>query len=132
MPDADERDPRVFFSIERTFLAWTRTGLALMAFGFVIARLGLFLKQMQDMGGKAGLVQGVPESSPGVSLWIGTAVVVLGIVVQGLSLLQYQQLRARFLAGEAVIGRGLPLPQIVGVTLLLAGIGLAVYLVALR
>jgi hypothetical protein len=32
---------------EGTFLAWIRTGLALMGFGFVVARFGLFLKQMQ-------------------------------------------------------------------------------------
>ena len=38
-----ESDPRVFFAAERTFLAWIRTGLALMGFGFVVARFGLFL-----------------------------------------------------------------------------------------
>ena len=32
-----EPDPRVFFAAERTFLAWIRTGLALMGFGFVVA-----------------------------------------------------------------------------------------------
>jgi len=43
MPNADQ-DPRVFFAAERTLLAWLRTGLTLMAFGFVIARFGLFLQ----------------------------------------------------------------------------------------
>lgn len=136
----DERDPRVYFAIERTFLAWTRTGLALMTFGFVIARLGLFLKQMQDMGG--GLPGGAAASatagpapdpsSPSLSLWIGVLVVALGIVVQGLSLYEYQVLRRKFLAGQGIIGGGLPLPRIVGITLLAAGLGLAVYLVTLR
>ncbi len=32
---------------ERTYLAWIRTGLALMGFGFVVARFGLFLKQLE-------------------------------------------------------------------------------------
>ena len=137
MPDdQDDRDPRVYFAIERTFLAWTRTGLALMTFGFVIARLGLFLRQMQEMGG--GMVRaGAPGPSPdassaSVSLWIGVGVVVLGIVVQGLSLYEYQALRRKFLAGQGIIGGGLPLPRIVGVTLLAAGLGLALYLVTLR
>lgn len=138
-PD-EERDPRVYFAIERTFLAWTRTGLALMTFGFVIARLGLFLKQMQEMGGMAGRMaqgagQGGPApdpSSPSLSLWIGVGVVVLGIVVQGLSLYEYQSLRRKFLAGESIIGGGLPLPRIVGITLLAAGLGLALYLLTLR
>lgn len=135
MPDQDDRDPRVYFAIERTFLAWTRTGLALMTFGFVIARLGLFLKQMQEMGGSAGAGGGgtSPDpSSPSVSLWIGTGVVLLGILVQALSLWEYQQLRRKFLAGQGIIGGGLPLPRIVGITLLVAGLGLAVYLVTLR
>ena len=134
--DRDERDPRVYFAIERTFLAWTRTGLALMTFGFVIARLGLFLRQMQDMGGSvAGAASRGPSpdaSSASVSLWIGVGVVVLGIVVQGLSLYEYQALRRKFLAGQGIIGGGLPLPRIVGITLLAAGLGLALYLVTLR
>ena len=131
MPDHEERDPRVYFAIERTFLAWTRTGLALMTFGFVIARLGLFLKQMREMGGGAGHAMQAP-SSPAVSLWIGTGVVLLGIVVQALSLWEYRQLRRKFLAGDSLIGGGLPLPHILGMTLLAAGVGLAAYLVTLR
>lgn len=136
--DQEERDPRVYFAIERTFLAWTRTGLALMTFGFVIARLGLFLKQMQDMGGTmpgggAGGQGPAPDAaSASVSLWIGVGVVVLGIVVQALSLYEYQALRRKFLAGQGIIGGGLPLPPIVGITLLAAGVGLAFYLITLR
>ncbi|HAB15828.1 MAG TPA: hypothetical protein DCE44_05190, partial [Verrucomicrobiales bacterium] len=37
-------DPRVFFAAERTLLAWIRTGLTIMGFGFVVARFGLFLR----------------------------------------------------------------------------------------
>lgn len=36
-------DPRVFFAAERTLLAWMRSGLTVMALGFVVARFGLFL-----------------------------------------------------------------------------------------
>jgi inner membrane protein YidH len=36
-------DPRVFFAAERTLLAWMRSGLTIIALGFVVARFGLFL-----------------------------------------------------------------------------------------
>jgi putative membrane protein len=39
-------DPRVFFAAERTLLAWVRSGLTVMALGFVVARFGLFLTLM--------------------------------------------------------------------------------------
>ena len=39
-----DSDPRVFFAAERTLLAWLRTGLTVIALGFVIARFGLFLR----------------------------------------------------------------------------------------
>ncbi|WP_367256538.1 DUF202 domain-containing protein [Pseudomonas sp. stari2] len=34
----------MFFAAERTLLAWNRTSLSLMAFGFVIERSGLLLQ----------------------------------------------------------------------------------------
>ena len=39
-------DARVYFAAERTLLAWVRTGLAMMGFGFVVARFGMFLREI--------------------------------------------------------------------------------------
>lgn len=44
-------DPRVFFAAERTLLAWVRSGLTVMALGFVVARFGLFLELISASGG---------------------------------------------------------------------------------
>jgi putative membrane protein len=67
---SDLNDPRVFFAAERTLLAWNRTSLSLMAFGFVIERSGLLLQMLKP---------DVP-SSPGkhFSFWIGLAFLMLG------------------------------------------------------
>jgi putative membrane protein len=43
-------DPRVFFAAERTLLAWVRTGLTIIALGFVVARFGLFLNLLAASG----------------------------------------------------------------------------------
>jgi putative membrane protein len=60
---------------ERTFLAWIRTGVALLAFGFVVARFGIFLRQVALLGG------GAPEGGSGVSLYVGLGLVTSGVVV---------------------------------------------------
>lgn len=39
-------EPTVYYAAERTLLAWVRTGLAMMSFGFVVARFGLFLQEL--------------------------------------------------------------------------------------
>src|SRR5688572_4809393 len=65
-----EKDPRVRLAAERTLLAWLRTGLAMMGFGFVVARFGLFLHELDVQR------QQQPHT-PGWSLEIGTALVLL-------------------------------------------------------
>src|SRR5258708_4796806 len=72
----DVRDPRVILAAERTLLAWVRTGLALMGFGFVVARFGLFLRELAVVG------QRRPEhDNTGLSQWIGVVLILLGVIV---------------------------------------------------
>ena len=69
-------DPRVYFAAERTLLAWVRTGLALMGFGFVVARFGLFLRELAAVREAPANVQ-----HTGLSLAVGTTLVMLGVAV---------------------------------------------------
>ena len=74
---------------ERTFLAWIRTGLALMGFGFVVARFGYFLAERQ--ASRAVTVE-QPQSS---SLWFGTMFIAVGVVVNLLSIRRHLRGRSR-------------------------------------
>ena len=76
-------DPRVYFAAERTMLAWLRTGIAIMAFGFVVARFGLFLKLLHARA-DAG-------ASHGISSYLGAALVGLGIIATAGGSVQYQR-----------------------------------------
>jgi putative membrane protein len=68
-------DARVYLAAERTFLAWVRTSLALMGFGFVIARFALFLREMTSAEGRQ------PQTRTTFSPELGFAMVCLGVIV---------------------------------------------------
>ena len=117
---------RDLLAAERTFLAWIRTGLALMGFGFVVARFGLFLKQLE-------LIQHAElKTSYGLSLWFGTALIAVGVLVNIFSSWHHLQLFKQLERGGTVQLR--PSHQAVVIALFLAVIGLAmaVYLVSAR
>ena len=73
---SDLNDPRVFFAAERTLMAWTRTGLTLMAFGFVLERFGLFLHVLRMNPSHAGR---------DMSFWTGIAFIALVLWVVAFS-----------------------------------------------
>jgi putative membrane protein len=72
---------------ERTFLAWLRTSIALIGFGFAIARFGLFLRELQSTvtGGN------LPTQSMISSQTIGVGLVILGILLIALSAWRYNR-----------------------------------------
>lgn len=112
MHTADLRD---YLAAERTFLAWIRTGLALMGFGFVVARFGLFLQQLQ-------FVQHQPAAGPyGISLWFGTALIVVGVIVNLSSAWHHARLMRELAGGQPPPSR--PSSQAIGIALFLALIG---------
>jgi putative membrane protein len=79
-----EADPRVYFAAERTLLAWIRTGMTIMAFGFVVARFGLFLRLLRPETG-----QPIPRG--GVSPYLGAMLVVIGVVAISAGTKRYRE-----------------------------------------
>ena len=115
-------DPRVPLAAERTFLAWIRTGLALMGFGFVVARFGLFLREWSA-------VQNIDlHSGHRVSLWLGITLVGLGVFLNLAALARYRSYLKQLALG--IIPEAKPhLETFVAVTLALTGVAAVLYLI---
>jgi putative membrane protein len=116
-------DPRTYFAAERTLLAWVRTGLAMMGFGFVVARFGLFLREL------AAVRNDQPPHAPGLSLWAGTTLVVLGVVVDVAAVVQHWRTVRRLERGQPLHFRFWSLGIVVGLALGLFGLLIAGYLI---
>jgi putative membrane protein len=76
-------DPRVLFAAERTLLAWQRSAIALMGFGFVVERFGLFLQMVAHQSESA--------AQRSFSLGTGVLLLVLGAAVALISARQFRQ-----------------------------------------
>src|SRR5882672_3177166 len=83
-----------YLAAERTLLAWIRTGLALMGFGFVAARFGLFLQELQFAQHTRS------AQSYGLSLWFGTALIMAGVFVNKFAGWRHIQLARQLDRGE--------------------------------
>jgi uncharacterized protein (DUF302 family)/uncharacterized membrane protein YidH (DUF202 family) len=115
-----------YLAAERTLLAWIRTGLALMGFGFVVARFGLFLQQLQVM-------QPTPiEKSYGLSLWFGTALIAVGVIVNVFAGWQHLRLVRELDRGAASHSHSSAQAVLIAFFLALVGVTMAIYLVSIR
>src|SRR6266496_3642784 len=105
---------------ERTFLAWVRTGAAIVVFGFAIGRFSIAMRQLTALSGH-------PVRTAGISVWMGASSIVAGVVLVFTGLLRYRKTRAQLDAGTfEPAGFGLDLITILTVVF---GLALAGYLI---
>ncbi len=73
---------------ERTFLAWVRTGVATIVFGFAIGRFSIALREFMK-------VQGYASVTPGLTTWLGiiSAIGGVGLIFAGLN--RYRKTKAQ-------------------------------------
>lgn len=115
-----------YLAAERTQLAWIRTGLALMGFGFVVARFGIFLQQVQVAR------NGPTGSSFGLSLWFGTTLIASGVILSVWSGFHHVRLIRQLDQGAPARPHLAFLAVLTALFLALIGIGMTIYLISVR
>ena len=115
---------------ERTFLAWLRTGIALMGFGFVVARFALFLRELAVAPSSAGHA-GHSGMSTGLSLSIGIALITVGVLTNIVAGAHHARYIRAIDAGNFRPAFGSQFAYLLGGGLALIGLAMAAYLARL-
>ncbi len=92
--DSTQFKPNDHLANERTYLAWIRTGIGIMAFGFVVVKFSLFVKQI-------GVVFQTKINAPsqGYSAIIGIVLVAMGTLSILFSFFQYRKVDKQLRTG---------------------------------
>lgn len=118
--DPMSKHPGDHLANERTFLAWLRTGLATTTFGFVVAKFGLFLREL------SGMHPGTSNRSGYFSAWVGILMTLLGATTIVVSVINF--LRMRFAIDRDQFRPQIGLALVVAVLAGSIGFILAIYL----
>ncbi len=100
-------------AVERTFLAWVRTGIAIISLGFVVAKFGIWLHQMA-----VRLDPQMPGQSSQMSLPMGIGMIAFGGILTVLAAWHCQVVQRAIDRGEVRANRGLVVAVAVAVAVL--------------
>ena len=102
----------------RTFLAWVRTAITIMAFGFVVAKFGLLLRELPGSHVHPGELH--------LATIIGSILVLLGAVFLFMATLDFLVVKRQIEANVIAFSAGIHI-MLAGVLIVIA-IGVAVYI----
>jgi putative membrane protein len=109
---------------ERTFLAWVRTAIALMAFGFLLERFDLFLQMAAlTMGNKAPHI-----ADAGFGRGAGLGLLVAGVAITAVATMRFVKNAKDIASDEVKSNKGRGVDIALAVLLVLLGLALTVYL----
>ena len=120
----DNQNPNIsnHLANERTFLAWIRTSVGLMAFGFVVVKFSLFVRQVSSLLGKENLIQ-----NRGYSAIVGIILVAVGMITSVLSYARYRKTKKQISEGN--YNHSMILLTVITAFIFLVSVLLIVYLI---
>jgi putative membrane protein len=118
-------DPRVYLAAERTFLAWIRTSVSLMGFGFVSSRFALWLREFGAMDSAP------PAVRPGMSSWFGFIMVCVGALVSVMAAVRHRDYIQSLQRGVTNPPLNVRASLLVAGTLALMGAAIAIHILML-
>jgi putative membrane protein len=107
---------------ERTYLAWVRTAIAVMAFGFLLERFDIFLFYASRVGG-----QNIPKLHTHASEWLGLMLLLFGALIVLFATLRFYRNRKLISADEAHSYGGTRFERLMSFLLIAMAIFLIVY-----
>ena len=78
---------------ERTFLAWVRTSVAVVVFGFAIGRFAIAMRQLTEFQGRG-------SRTTGLSVWMGMSAILAGVAMMVAGLARYRRTRSQLDEGK--------------------------------